>query len=90
MSKHTEIDFSSKIVAGVDEYIFHSEEEATQSAKALGLVTDDGVPQVHSLQYEGGIAFMPGRNSREFFQWYWDAFSTDAEAMKPDVGLLSM
>jgi len=84
------VDFTDQIVAEVKQYIFTSEEAAKKSASSIGLVTDDGTPQVHTIQHEGGVAFMPGRNSKEFFQWYWDAFSSDPEAMKPDVGFLSM
>jgi hypothetical protein len=86
-NKEFEIDFTDQIKAmqeseagaldRVGNYIFTNKEAAADKAKEIGLVTDGGKSLFHSLQYKDMVVFMPGKNAKDFHQWYWEAHSSE-------------
>lgn len=82
-----EIDFTDQIKAmseteagaldRVTNYVFTSKESAADKATQIGLTSDQGVGLFHALQYKDMVVFMPGKNSKEFHNWYWEAHSSE-------------
>ena len=82
-----EIDFTDQIKslqqveAGaldrVTNYVFTTKEAAADKAREIGFVTEEGNTLFHALQYKNMVVFMPGKNSRDFHEWYWEAHSSE-------------
>jgi tRNA(Leu) C34 or U34 (ribose-2'-O)-methylase TrmL len=82
-----EIDFTEQIKAmreaeagaldRVTNYIFTNKEAAADKAAEIGFVSDQGKSLFHALQYKDVVVFMPGKNSKDFHQWYWEAHSSE-------------
>tara|TARA_Y100000588_G_scaffold392101_1_gene502805 strand:- start:123 stop:515 length:393 start_codon:yes stop_codon:yes gene_type:complete len=54
----------------VKSYIFTTQEEALEMASAIGLRSS------HAYKtHDGVVLFMPGRNTGEFYEWYWKTHS---------------
>tara|TARA_Y100000310_G_C20667299_1_gene808301 strand:- start:965 stop:1276 length:312 start_codon:yes stop_codon:yes gene_type:complete len=61
----------------VSNYIFTNKEAAADKAKEIGFVSEDGKSFFHALQYKDMVVFMPGKNSKDFHEWYWEAHSSE-------------
>ncbi len=82
-----EVDFSEDIKAlqqieagaldRVSNYVFTSKQAAADKATELGMVADDGRGLYHALQYKEMVVFMPGKNNKDFHEWYWEAHSSE-------------
>jgi len=82
-----EVDFTDQIKAmqeaeagaldRVSNYGFTNKEAAADKAREIGFVSDDGSSLFHALQYKDMVVFMPGKNSTDFHQWYWEAHSSE-------------
>lgn len=82
-----EVDFSEDIKAlqqieagaldRVSNYVFTSKQAAADKATELGMVADDGKGLYHALQYKEMVVFMPGKNNKDFHEWYWEAHSSE-------------
>ena len=82
-----EIDFTEQIKAmqeteagtldRVSNYVFTSKQAAADKATELGMVADDGKGLYHALQYKEMVVFMPGKNNKDFHEWYWEAHSSE-------------
>jgi hypothetical protein len=82
-----EIDFTDQIKAmqeaeagvldRVTNYIFTNKESAADKAKEIGFVGDGGAGLFHAIQHKDMVVFMPGKNSKDFHQWYWEAHSSE-------------
>ena len=83
----TEIDFTDQIKAmreskagaldRVSNYVFTTKEAAADKAQQIGLVTDNGLGVFHALEYRDTVVFVPGKNSKEFHNWYWESHSSE-------------
>ena len=86
-NKKVEIDFTDQIKsmqeieAGildrVSNYVFTNKQAAADKAKEIGFVSDNGIGLYHALQHKDMVVFMPGKNSKDFHQWYWEAHSSE-------------
>jgi tRNA(Leu) C34 or U34 (ribose-2'-O)-methylase TrmL len=82
-----ELDFTDQIKAmqeaeagsldRVSNYIFTNKEAAADKAREIGFVADNGKSLFHALQYRDMVVFMPGKNSKDFHQWFWDSHSSE-------------
>ena len=82
-----EVDFTEQIKAmqeveagildRVSNYVFTNKEAAADKAKQIGFVANDGRGLFHALQHKDMVVFMPGKNSKDFHQWYWEAHSSE-------------
>jgi len=61
----------------VTNYVFTSKQAAADRAKEIGFVADDGKGLFHPLQYKDMVVFMPGKNSKDFHEWYWESHSSE-------------
>ena len=87
MKDKIEIDFTEQIKAmqeieaglldRVSNYVLTNKQAAADKAKQIGFVTDDGRGLFHALQHKDMVVFMPGKNSKDFHQWYWEAHSSE-------------
>jgi hypothetical protein len=85
--KEIEVDFSEQIKAmyeteagaldRVSNYVFTNKEAAADKAREIGFTADNGAGLFHALQYRDMVVFMPGKNSKDFHQWYWEAHSSE-------------
>ena len=86
-NKEIEVDFTDQIKAmleseagaldRVGNYVFTNKQAAADKAKAIGFVSDNGICLFHALQYRDMVVFMPGKNSKDFHNWYWEAHSSE-------------
>ena len=86
-NKELEIDFTDQIKAleeakagaldRVGNYVFTNKEAAAEKARTIGLTSEEGAGLFHALQYKDMVVFMPGKNSKDFHQWYWEAHSSE-------------
>ena len=86
-NENIEIDFTDQIKAmqeveagaldRVSNYIFTNKEAAADKAREIGFVADNGRGLFHALQYKDMVVFMPGKNSKDFHSWYWEAHSSE-------------
>ena len=86
-NKEFELDFTDQIKAmqqseagaldRVSNYIFTNTQAAADKAAEIGLTNDEGGGIFHALQYKDMVVFVPGKNSTEFHQWYWEAHSSE-------------
>ena len=65
------------LVDRVTNYVFTTKQAAADKAKQIGFTSDDGGGLFHALQHRDMVVFMPGKNSKEFHQWYWEAHSSE-------------
>lgn len=82
-----EIDFTEQIKAmyeseagsldRVTNYVFTNKEAAADKAREIGFTSDEGKGIFHALEYKDMVVFMPGKNSKDFHQWYWEAHSSE-------------
>ncbi|MAF25947.1 hypothetical protein CL634_10285 [bacterium] len=61
----------------VSNYVFTTKQAAADKARGIGLTSEDGDGLFHALQYRDMVVFMPGRNSKDFHSWYWEAHSSE-------------
>ena len=60
----------ASFIDSVKKYIFTSKEEATEMGRSVGLIS------AHAYKtHDGVVLFMPGRNTGEFYEWYWKSHS---------------
>ena len=86
-NKELIVDFSDQIKAlneskagmldRVSNYVFTNKQAAADKATEIGFVTEDGGGLYHALQYKDMVVFMPGKNSKDFHQWYWETHSSE-------------
>ena len=58
------------VVDSVNDYIFTSKDQAQIKAKEIGLIS------CHAYKtHDGVVLFMPGRNTGEFYDWFWKSNS---------------
>ena len=58
------------LVDSINNYIFTSKEEAQARASLIGFRA------VHAYKtHDGVVLFMPGRNTGEFYDWFWKTHS---------------
>mgnify|MGYP001405212730 CR=1 FL=1 len=86
-NKEIELDFTDQIKAmqeaeagaldRVSNYIFTTKQAAADRAAEIGLTSDEGRGLIHALQYKDMVVFVPGKNAKEFHQWYWEAHSSE-------------
>ena len=82
-----EVDFTEQIKAmqeveagildRVSNYVFTNKQSAADKAKQIGFVNDDGQGLFHALQHKDMVVFMPGKNSKDFHEWYWESHSSE-------------
>tara|TARA_Y100000592_G_scaffold75843_1_gene118605 strand:- start:829 stop:1101 length:273 start_codon:yes stop_codon:yes gene_type:complete len=82
-----EIDFTEQIKAmqeteaglldRVSNYVFTNKQSAADKAKQIGFVNEDGEGLFHALQHKDMVVFMPGKNSKDFHEWYWESHSSE-------------
>ncbi|MAF25122.1 hypothetical protein CL634_06060 [bacterium] len=85
--KEIEVDFTEQIKAmkeieagsldRVSNYVFTNKEAAADKAREIGFVSERGKGLFHALQYKDMVVFMPGKNTKDFHQWYWEAHSSE-------------
>ena len=88
-NKEIELDFTDQIKAmqeaeagaldRVSNYIFTNKQAAADKATEIGLTNDEGNGLFHALQYKDMVVFVPGKNSTEFHQWYWESHSSEKQ-----------
>ena len=86
-NKEIEVEFTDQIKAmleseagaldRVGNYVFTNKQAAADKAKEIGFVSDNGIGLFHALQYRDMVVFMPGKNSKDFHNWYWEAHSSE-------------
>lgn len=86
-NKEIQIDFTDQIKAlqeadagaldRVTNYVFTNKDAAAEKDRTIGLTSDNGAGLFHALQYKEMVVFMPGKNSKDFHQWYWEAHSSE-------------
>ena len=86
-NKQIEVDFTDQIKAmqeaeagsldRVTNYVFTNKEAGADKAREIGFTSDNGTGLFHALQYRDMVVFMPGKNSKDFHQWYWEAHSSE-------------
>lgn len=86
-NKEIEVDFTDQIKAmqeteagaldRVSNYVFTNKQAAADKASEIGLTSDEGAGLFHALQYKDMVVFMPGKNSKDFHSWYWEAHSSE-------------
>tara|TARA_B100000287_G_scaffold399359_1_gene417561 strand:- start:1000 stop:1392 length:393 start_codon:yes stop_codon:yes gene_type:complete len=58
------------LVDSVNDYIFVSKDDAVAKAQSIGLKS------AHAYKtHDGVVLFMPGRNTGEFYDWFWKSNS---------------
>jgi hypothetical protein len=83
-----EVDFTDQIKAmqqeteagmldRVSNYVFTSKQAAADKAREIGFTSNEGEGLFHALQYRDMVVFMPGKNTKDFHQWYWEAHSSE-------------
>ena len=61
----------------VSNYVFTTKQAAADKAEEIGLTSDQGAGLYHALEYKDMVVFIPGRNSKEFHNWYWESHSSE-------------
>ena len=84
-----EVDFTDQIKAlqetkgglldRVSNYVFTNKQSAADKAQEIGFTNDHGAGLFHAVQHQDMVVFMPGKNSKDFHQWYWESHSSEEQ-----------